>query len=72
MLCCLNYIHSAGLMHRDIKMDNILINGNCVTKLCDFGYARPCPESNNYIGMCTPSSKNERNELYQKLKNQKQ
>ena len=42
MLCCLNFIHSAGLMHRDIKTDNILVNGSCVTKLCDFGLARPC------------------------------
>lgn len=42
MLCCLNFIHSAGLIHRDIKTDNILINGSCVTKICDFGLARLC------------------------------
>ena len=41
-LCCLNFIHSAGLMHRDIKTNNILVNSSCVTKLCDFGLARPC------------------------------
>ena len=45
MLCCLNFIHSAGLMHRDIKIENILVNDSCVTKLCDFGLARLCTES---------------------------
>ena len=42
MLCCLNFVHSAGLIHRDIKTDNILVDGNCETKICDFGLSRPC------------------------------
>ena len=42
MLCCLTYFHSAGLMHRDIKPANILVNEECVSKLCDFGLSRPC------------------------------
>ena len=46
MLCCLHFIHSAGLMHRDIKIDNILINDSCVTKFCDFGLARLCNKNN--------------------------
>lgn len=35
-----NYIHSANVLHRDLKPDNILINANCDLKICDFGLAR--------------------------------
>ena len=36
----LKYIHSAGILHRDIKPGNLLVNSNCVLKICDFGLAR--------------------------------
>ena len=37
----LKYMHSACILHRDLKPRNILINGNCELKICDFGLARP-------------------------------
>jgi mitogen-activated protein kinase 15 len=40
ILCGLNHVHSAGLIHMDVKSDNILINEFCVTKLGDFGIAQ--------------------------------
>ena len=36
----LKYIHSANVLHRDLKPGNILINANCDLKICDFGMAR--------------------------------
>jgi serine/threonine protein kinase len=40
LLCSINFLHTAGVMHRDIKPGNILIDDMCQVKLCDFGFAR--------------------------------
>ena len=44
LLCCLNFVNSVNLMHRDIKPNNILIDDNCIVTLCDFGLARTIPK----------------------------
>ena len=36
----LKYLHSAKLIHRDLKPSNILLNSNCLVKICDFGLVR--------------------------------
>ena len=40
ILLAVNYMHSAQIVHRDIKPGNILVNSDCGIKLCDFGLAR--------------------------------
>ncbi|QRW12774.1 mitogen activated protein kinase [Ceratobasidium sp. AG-Ba] len=39
-LCGLKYIHSAKVLHRDLKPGNLLVNADCELKICDFGLAR--------------------------------
>jgi mitogen-activated protein kinase 1/3 len=40
MLVGLSAIHLAGIIHRDVKPDNLLVGPNCELKICDFGLAR--------------------------------
>lgn len=36
----MKYVHSALVIHRDLKPRNLLVNSNCDLKICDFGLAR--------------------------------
>lgn len=34
------YLHSSNIIHRDLKPGNLLVNSNCLLRICDFGFAR--------------------------------
>jgi mitogen-activated protein kinase 1/3 len=58
ILRALKAIHSAGVLHRDLKPSSLLLNGNCDLKVCSFGIARPAAGIENdqaleaeYVGM---------------------
>jgi len=40
LLKALKYMHTAGMLHRDMKPSNMLLNSDCLVKVCDFGLAR--------------------------------
>ena len=44
LIKCLKYMHSAELVHRDIKPANLLLDSNCLVKVCDFGLCRSVGE----------------------------
>jgi len=47
----LKCMHSAHVLHRDLKPSNLLLNSDCLLKICDFGLARV--EDQNDAGFMT-------------------
>ncbi|XP_076911618.1 mitogen-activated protein kinase 7-like [Bidens hawaiensis] len=49
LLLGLRYLHSANVLHRDLKPGNLLVNANCELKICDFGLARTSQGSEQFM-----------------------
>ena len=45
LLRALKYVHSAAVLHRDVKPSNLLLDSECTVKLADFGLARSVAET---------------------------
>mmetsp|Transcript_37617 Transcript_37617/g.93507 ORF Transcript_37617/g.93507 Transcript_37617/m.93507 type:complete len:356 (+) Transcript_37617:70-1137(+) len=45
----LMYMHSADLVHRDMKPSNLLLNSECLMKVADFGLARSLQKSTQNV-----------------------
>ena len=51
----LRYLHAAGVVHRDMKPTNLLLNRDCELALADFGLARHMPNK-NAAGAMSPAA----------------
>eukprot|EP00826_Nyctotherus_ovalis_P037573 TRINITY_DN3435_c0_g3_i1.p1 TRINITY_DN3435_c0_g3~~TRINITY_DN3435_c0_g3_i1.p1 ORF type:complete len:828 (+),score=213.76 TRINITY_DN3435_c0_g3_i1:497-2980(+) len=52
----LHHCHSRGVIHRDIKLDNVLLNKFGELKICDFGVSRVVPKDRPMTEQCgTPA-----------------
>nr|AYM94356.1 mitogen-activated protein kinase 1 [Bangia atropurpurea] len=40
------YLHRANVLHRDLKPSNLLVDGDCMLKICDLGLARAAFRTN--------------------------
>ena len=56
LFTALEYIHSAKVVHRDIKLENILIGANLHIKVIDFGLAKYCGSTNTLDAALPPQS----------------
>lgn len=44
LLKSLYFMHTAEIIHRDVKPSNMLLNSDCHVKVCDFGLCRSVSE----------------------------
>ena len=52
----LQFIHSQNIVHRDIKLDNILIDLSNIIKICDFGVSKYVKKGECMFDQCgTPA-----------------
>ena len=61
-LKALKFMHSANLLHRDMKPSNLLLNSDCLMKVADFGLARSMPSKTaSADGSSNPKGEDDRN-----------
>ena len=53
MLKALHYCHSEGVVHRDLKLENLLLDENHDLKVADFGFSKKMQNPYGPDGLCS-------------------
>ena len=57
LICAVEHCHKiANIIHKDINVNNLLINKDCVAKLCDFGISAVFEDDNDLLPSKGPST----------------
>lgn len=48
----LAFLHAKGIIHRDVKSKNFLVDENMKVKICDFGFARTASSQKRPMTIC--------------------
>lgn len=52
LVVCIQALHARNVVHRDLKLENILLDSHMHPVLCDFGYAKILPSNTHLIPNC--------------------
>ena len=52
LISALEYLHLLGVVHRDLKLENLLIDINKNLRIIDFGFAKPASSQTVYTTIC--------------------
>uniref|UniRef100_A0A7R9VKR1 Protein kinase domain-containing protein n=1 Tax=Chlamydomonas euryale TaxID=1486919 RepID=A0A7R9VKR1_9CHLO len=52
LLQAVKFLHASGILHRDLRPENVLITKSGVVKICDFGLARFMVQDDNTADSC--------------------